>query len=684
MAKIPISSEEQNPEESAAEKHVEQIMGPAQPLDGAKPDLATSASSNDSSDSSDGVQSSPPTPGAGSPAPSAPEVSPELDLEQSGSEETIAEAAEIANSKLEQQLDRQNDIPVEDDLDMSQLPEDFAESSADEDPKTDAAVDDILHTDADTALPGSRHAEAVVMKPSLFERVKNTWFAWWDNPKKRYSTLAVVAVLIIAIAFVAPVRDMVLNIFGVRSSVTASVLDSTTNLPLQNAILTVDGSSAKSNADGVVTLRGIRLGTHDVEIKKLAFATHTKKVRFGMRIVDLGEVTLKATGSQISYQFTDFLSGKPVADVSLASGEATAKSDKNGKAIITIPPTDARNSKITINKNGYRTETLDTPTDITVVTRQKLVPSARAVYVSKASGKYDVYKVYIDGKDRQVLLPGTGLETQNIVALPNPDGKRVAVASTRDDKRNNDGYLLTAVNIVDTESGDSINIDYAEQVQFLGWRGSSFIYSETAAGASAANASRQRIIAYDVASNKRLQLANANYFAGQELIGNMLYYTVSATDPTVTETFTRVGVDGTNRKTLYIGNVWSLLRVDYTKLKLQTPDKWYEYIVGSSAPVASTPVSEYASRYYVDAPDIKSSAWVDVRDNRGLLMLHEVASGKDTTLTTQKDMQLPSYWLNNSVIVYRVNGANEVADYAVSVDGGAPVKIADVSLTGVR
>ena len=65
-------------------------------------------------------------------------------------------------------------------------------------------------------------------------------------------------------------------------------------------------------------------------------------------------------------------------------------------------------------------------------------------------------------------------------------------------------------------------------------------------------------------------------------------------------------------------------------------------------------------------------------------MLRDIATGREKDVAIQRNMQAPLYWLNDSVVVYRVAGAAEVADYVVSVDGGASKKISDVSLTGIR
>jgi hypothetical protein len=656
MAKIPI--ETPDPEEVNAERHVTEIMGPAQGFDGKK---------------------------------LAPEPKPEVAQESIPQSEAVPQPAvppqpddETMDSFSAMQSAHVNDAPYEKDLDMEQLPTDFRANAEPEDAGMAAAVNDILKNDGDTVLAaGSPKATAVVMKPSLLERLKNGWYAWWDNKWSRYGTIVFGVLLALLVLFVRPVRNLVLNTIGVRSSVLVSVVDGASNLPLQNAVVSVDGVTGKTDEKGQVRLVGIHLGSWEVDIHKLAFAGMKKQVDFGMRIVDMGEITLKPTGQKLSFELVDYLSDKPLVDVSVTSGEATAKSNKDGKAILTIAPGSSDNIKI--SSETVRTEEVELSEAQNGTVKRKLVPAARAVFISKTSGKYDVYKMYADGKNREVLLAGTGLETQAITLLPKSTGDKVAVVSTRDDKRNKDGYLLSGLFVVDTESGAQVNLEYAEQITLLGWRGDTLLYRQTVAGASAANPNRQKIIAYDFAANKRFQLASANYFVGEYLIRNTVYYIVSATDPNTKATFAQVNVDGTGKKTLYNGDAWSLFRGDYTKLKFQSPtNKWYEYTLGATAPVESTPPVEYSSLYFVDSPDLKTSAWVDVRDNQGVLLLRNLGDGKDAELALQRNMQAPVYWLGDKAVVYRVNGSSEVADYVVSVDGGAARKIADVSMTAIR
>lgn len=665
-----------DPEEVEAQKHVEELLGPADPryasdpLPPAMPEVEKATATK---------------------LPAVPEPAPEPPADANETQPPVEQPpadTEAADAPVENAEQTETEpVPAAEPASASPAPEPAAEPpaamTAQEDKATDAAVDDIMRSDAEAVLP-EENQEAVVMKSSFAERCKNAWLDWWGNPWKRYGTLIVAAIVVAVLLFVAPVRAAVLNAFGVRSSLLVHVFDGASNLPLQNAVVEVDGKTAKTNADGEVKITGIHLGVQDVAIRKLAFATVNEKVKFGVRIIELNDITLKPVGTQLTYVFTDYLSGKPVQGVAVKSGESTAQSDKNGKAVITLEPNDTQDATITASKDGYRTDELKAPADPSAATQYKLVPGAHAIFVSKQSGKYDVYKMYVDGKDKSVLLAGTGLETQPPVVLPSPDGKKVAVTSTRDDKRNKDGYLLTTLNIVDVTSGEPTTLEHAEQVTLIGWQGNTLVYSQTVAGASAANPNRQKIIAYDLAANKRFQLANANYFVGQQLIGNTLYYAVSSTDPNAKTTFGYVDIDGSGQKRLYSGQVWTLVRTEYNVMKLQTPDKWYQYTVGASAVVSTTPPGEDASRFYVDNPDAKKSVRVEARDANGILQVRDLSTGTEREVTKQKNMQAPLYWLNDSSVVYRVAGADEVADYAVNIQGGQAKKIADVSLGGIR
>lgn len=555
--------------------------------------------------------------------------------------------------------------------------------AASEDSETDEAVDDIVKTEGDDLLQAQdAKAEApVVMHPNLWERFKNGLQSWWDSPVKRYSTLGGIVVVLAAVTIIPVTRLFALNLVGLRGNVAVQVLDSTNNLPLKNVQLSVAGQTATTDSKGKAVVHHVRLGKQTVSAHKEAFADWSKAVSIGPGTTKLPAVSLKAVGTQFTFTLADYLSGKPVAGAEVTSGQASAQSDKSGKAILTVQPSDKPDFTATVSAKNYRSEKLKVSTTDKAPQKVALVPAGKEVFISKQSGKYDLYKADLDGKNREVLLAGTGNETPSLSLSVSPDGSEAALVSTRDNQRNSDGYLLSTLTLVDVDTGATVTLEHAESVQLLGWSDTRLVYQETVAGASAANPNRQRLVSYDYHTGKRLQLASANYFNGALLVGNKVYYAVSNTDPSTSPGFSAIGVDATGKQLIASKEVWTVLRTDFSTIALQTPGGWLQYTIGSSGTKATTAPGNYNSREYLTGPDGKTSLWTDSRDGKGVLLTHNNASGKDTVITSQSGLANPVRWINDDTVVYRVVTGQETADYAVSLQGGQPRKITDVTST---
>ncbi len=99
------------------------------------------------------------------------------------------------------------------------------------------AVADEIAAPTPEAL-GTNHTEApVVMKLSWWGRAKEAYFRWWDNRTKRYITLAIIAVILGVIIGIPMIRYTLLNLVGVRTSVSVTALDQTTLMPLEHVVL---------------------------------------------------------------------------------------------------------------------------------------------------------------------------------------------------------------------------------------------------------------------------------------------------------------------------------------------------------------------------------------------------------------------------------------------------------------
>lgn len=568
------------------------------------------------------------------------------------------------------------------------------------DHELDNMVDDIVVHESDELL-GVRDADSLAASKaaqvSFGNRIKtvvaNVFRTWWHNKLARYGAIAFVSLSIIGVAALPTGRYYVLNAAGVRTAASLSIIDNSTQLPLKNVSVSLGSVTSKTNENGIVKLDGLELGTQALEIRQIGFAPINKTLTLGWGSNPLGDFTLEAVGIQARYKLTNYLSGKPITYANLSSGDAHAQADKKGLVVLTLGEMPGTTADITITADGYRTEhqKLDVSKDITgqpiVVS---MVPAQAEVFISKQNGKYDLYKIDVDGKNRQVLLAASGQEDADITVAQKPNGTQVAVVSIRDTMRNQDGFQLQALTLVNVASGNSLNLDHSERVQIVDWLEDQLIYIKVKAGTSAGNAERYQLVSYNIETGTRLQLAAANYFNDVVSVGGDLYVAASNNYLGGNSQFFKVGPDNTGRQVLLDKtDVWNIARVSYDKLTISSGTGTYEYKIGdnSSKKVSDSTTAGPETRFYLDAESRKHSLWTEKRDGKGVLLVHNNATGKDTVLATQNGLSYPVRWLGNRTIVYRVVTASETADYVVSLDGsdgsggGTPKKIVDLTNT---
>jgi hypothetical protein len=556
------------------------------------------------------------------------------------------------------------------------------EPGVDENPQTDKAVDEIIAGEGDEVLAAEDAARAnqPMQKRTFGQKLGHFFGAWWGNKWARWCTIIGVLLALGVTLGIPTSRYAVLNAVGVRSSVGVTILDDSTALPLKNVQVQIGDSTATTDINGNAKMQHVRLGKQQMTIKRIAFAPVAKTIVVGWGSNPLGNFSLHAVGMQYTIVTTDYVSGKPLAKIEAASGDADAISDNNGKITLTVDNESGGDVPVTLKANGYRTEQITLKAATQQVTKIQMVNSRKEVFISKQSGKYDLYKVDLDGQNKQVLLAGTGLETNNIALVANDADSEVALVSTRDNMRDQDGFLLSALTLVNVSDGTILTIDHAEQIQLVDWIGNRIVYTAASAGASAANSQRYRLMSFDYVGSKRSQLASANQFNTVLSAQGKIYFAVSSTDPKAQAYFFRVNPDNTSRQTILSQEVWSAFRADYGTLNLQTPSGWFSYALdGSPQKLASAP--PLVSRSYIDSADGKQSLWVDTRDGQGVLLAYDTSAKKDKTIQTQTGLTYPVEWLDGNTIVYRVSDQQSSADYVVSLQGAAAKKVTDVTNT---
>jgi hypothetical protein len=545
-----------------------------------------------------------------------------------------------------------------------------------DDEKTDKAINEIIAKEGDDilALQDAGSSKGGIKPPKhrgAFGRfVRSRW--------TRSILLLIVLGGITAVAVMPKTRYLALNTAGVTSSSSLTIVDSTTELPLKGVSVSLAGHEVETDKDGKAQFANLKLGPTTLHITQVGFETISKNIVVGWGSNPLGSFALKSTGVQYVVEVTDYLSGRPLAGVEATDGEVTALSDKKGKITITLPSTVVVKEGITLSRAGYRDQKITLNENPKKATKATMVLARKAVFVERQSGKYSVYTSDLDGQNRAVLLAGTGHENSNIALAVSPDGKRVALVSTRDNKRDSSGFLLSSLVLVNVDDGTPLTIAQAAQIQLIDWTGQRIIYRLSAS--SGASGKRYTLASYNYTNNARLQLATANSLGAIISAQGSIYYAIAsdASNPSQETGLFSVKPDGSGNKRLVDGVFSTVLRSTYDTLSLQTEEgKWYAYDLPEAAQTEIDAPDSLTSRLYVDNASQTRSLWMQ----QGTLKSYKLTDRKDTDVDAPDGLAYPVQWLSDTVIIYRLSTGNQTADYAISLEGGKARKIADVSPT---
>ncbi len=626
------------------------------------------------------------------------------DQEEPEEPDELALAIEEANKQLQDEVQASSAAPLDDELvevksDITPRDEETSEELAEtqtskneiehgiseiiSDPETDKAIDEIVKTESDALLQAEDEKLAAVIAPrtktSFSGRLKNILMS------KRFKRTVFAAILLgIVVAGVVPAsRYYVLNAAGVRSAASLRVLDASTRQPMRNVTVQIAGQEAQSDEDGNVRLGELRLGSYAMTIQKRAFAERTENITVGLGSNPFGEFNLVPTGSQYTFTVTDFLATTPIVKAEAVSEDASAFSDEDGIIKLTIEDPEATRRAVTIRAQGYRDEVISIDLDSMETRAVSMVAGRKSVFVSNREGRFDLFSIDADGKNEQRILPGTGSERDDIVIESHPTDEVVAYVSTRENKRNADGFLLSTLTIIQIEGNKARSIAQSERVQVVGWHEDHIVYVQVAAGASAANPKRHRLVSHNYVENETKELASANYFNDVKMAnGRVFYAPASAYSGRQTSNLHSVNPDGSDQKIVFEQEIWSMFRLTYESLTLSLQQEWFTYALNSDdQPGKISPPANPVSRNYVVSPDGSKALWVDVRDGKGVLLSYNIESKEDTALITLGGLKQPVRWLNDTTIQYRLKTEQESADYVLSTLGGEPVKIQDVTDT---
>ena len=317
------------------------------------------------------------------------------------------------------------------------------------------------------AVPGDDVAAPQTKAPGRFRRFLRS------GPG--VAVLIVVGVVVVLGALLAiPATRYSLVGLVVTKDAHVTIVDSITHKPVSGVRVVTAGISATTDAKGVATLHGVRVGPQTLVISKQYYrdarAELLVPIAFGRAATTQRIV---ATGYPLEVHAVDRITGAAVSGAHVVIGDATSDTDTAGIARIVLP-IKAGTQSGTVAKDGYNSGTIDVdvsqrPAGASV----DLTTTGTLRFLSKATGTINVMQADLDGSNPTVMLSGTGNESDDTTTLLSTrDWQFSALLADRDGTRDA-LYLLSA------KGGAAVTIDSADaRLTLAGWEGHTFFWEE--------------------------------------------------------------------------------------------------------------------------------------------------------------------------------------------------------------
>ncbi len=308
-------------------------------------------------------------------------------------------------------------------------------------------------------------------KPKLIGAGHWQRFRGWCIGHKKWSIPLSILVLLLVLLAVPLTRYKVAGLV-LKKDFTVQVNDSTTNTPVSGANVSAGSISALTDGNGKANLR-LSVGHHSVSISKKYYQDSSAKILVPI----LGQKTTptiaaQATGRQVKITVKNSISKKTIENVDIKVSDITAKTDKDGKALIVLPA-GVSNQEAKLSLANYNDAEVTVKVSDAKVEENdfSLTPAGKIYFLSKLSGKIDVIKSNLDGTKRETVLAGTGREDNySTVLLASRDWKYLALLSRRDSD-------LAKLYLIETSTDKVTAVDEGNaNFELIGWADNNFVY----------------------------------------------------------------------------------------------------------------------------------------------------------------------------------------------------------------
>jgi hypothetical protein len=520
---------------------------------------------------------------------------------------------------------------------------------------------------------------------------------------KKGKAIAVILVVAVICAVIFGIPASRYGILGmvIKKDVKVSVSDDVTKKPVSGAEVTLGAVMAKTDAAGIASLKNVPVGNYNLKVEKKYYkpaeTAYTVPVIFQQKDTNM---QVNATGRQVTVSLVDTITQAALANATLTVKDTSAVSDDKGHAVIVLPA-DKESLKGRITHEGYNDTEVDVKvTEQTDANKFTVTPSGNVFYLSKQTGKINVMKAHLDGKNAETIIEGTGNENdRETVLLAARDWKYMALSAKRDDAKENRIYLINA------STGKLSTIDEGNAAfRLIGWSGHQFIYHVTRANENGSYDKREVLKAYNAETGKLSILDEATgqgtnsydyqseYFGDPYILeGKLIYakvWTVGSWAPKDKKSAIVVVnlANGQKQRVKefsmnnYISLEAKLYEPQEVYFRVSTDGgkgEYFEYEGNSIKSVTNTDEKFYNSFYptYLISPDGKKTFWYEPRDGKNVLFVGDSNGANSEQLAEQSEYT--SYgWYTDKYILLSKNGSELfIAPSDKTFGGNQPIKI---------
>lgn len=502
------------------------------------------------------------------------------------------------------------------------------------------------------------------------------------SKKFRIAVTVIVLLLAILAVTVKPVQYALLNTFS-KGNVEFVVVDDETLAPVQATEVIISGRTFKTDKDGRVVAKNIPYGNNTYKISKELYGSKSEAVEVKIGVNLVGPIKIHSEGVPLEFTVTNKLSNDSVKQfqVSVDGSKISARSNKNGQAIIKLPTSKKGSLRLTVSAEGFIKSAYEIAVADAIkqkTTTIQLTPEGNHYFLSNRTGKIDIYSSNLDGSNQQQIINGSDADDSSTILSIAPDGKYGALISKRDNQKGPDGQIIAALYSIDFAQKTLKRIDEgAPLFNVLGW---------------ATNSRLAYTVNYnDYSKNDNSKLKTADVTNGQlnTLITQKGYMNASFynEDPahvyliqsdTSIENYGIFSVDLSTKKSQRLNQApsYEIYHGRPYFLDFLIDNKSFSLDMKSQSVQGSSNIRQKQNQY-LPSPNGQKLAWLENRDGKGAVIVGDSKGENGKPVTSGVNAVSIVRWLSDDYLFYNSSDQGGSTDYILHVLSGTSTKISD-------